>query len=318
MQKALCLFAYIGIGLVLRPQFDIQSTRGIRLLIMRVLLPCVTFKGLVGITIDIDALIYPCIAAGLTAGLLVWGALVTAVVLPADKLGTDVPRRTAVFINATLAPGLSSFAFINEFGPPGAAGVASLMDIPVKFYQLALQGSLMRLVSPVESAAATPSHAGAETATLSLPRRLRAAVLSDNLNVAILAGLAMSAAGLGMADIGFVGTAVSAMATAQTPVLFVLIGLTIKLSGNAPLVACILLLLRAAASLVFVGTCNAALGLPHELALVTTLFAQAAVSMLGLGILSSVVDSQSKTRPAMNKAFAFDLVGCVTRRRPLF
>ena len=106
VQKAMCLFAYIGIGLLLRPSFDASACRGIRLLIMRVLLPCVTFKGLVGITIDLDALIYPCIAAALTGGLLVWGALVTAVVLPPDKLGTDVPRRTATFINATLAPGL--------------------------------------------------------------------------------------------------------------------------------------------------------------------------------------------------------------------
>ena len=44
-------------------------------------------------------------------------------------------------------------------------------------------------------------------------------------------------------------------------------------------------------------------------ALVMTLFGQAAVSMLGYGILSRVVDSQSKEEPAMSKAFAFDIVG---------
>jgi len=52
------------------------------------------------------------------------------------------------------------------------------MDIPVKFYQLALQASLMRLVSPTECAAVT-SKAAAEATKPPLLRRLRAAVYGN-------------------------------------------------------------------------------------------------------------------------------------------
>ena len=80
--------------------------------------------------------------------------MINKMILPAKTIGSDVPHRTASFINATvratpsprppasprlrlrsdprlsqMAPGLSSFTFINEFGGPGAAGIGSLMDI---------------------------------------------------------------------------------------------------------------------------------------------------------------------------------------------
>jgi glucan phosphoethanolaminetransferase (alkaline phosphatase superfamily) len=91
--------------------------------------------------------------------------------------------------------------------------------------------------------------------------------------------------------------------------LFALIGLTVKLSGNTPLVSSILLLGRAAASMLFTGTVNMLMGFDSHTAFIVTLFGQSAVSMLGYGILSRVVDNQSKETPAMSKQFAFDLVG---------
>ena len=46
----------------------------------------------------------------------------------------------------------------------------------------------------------------------------------------------MSARGLSVKSLGFVGSAIDSLAAAQTPALFVLIGLTVKLAGNTPLV----------------------------------------------------------------------------------
>jgi hypothetical protein len=118
-----------------------------------------------------------------------------------------------------------------------------------------------------------------------------------------------SATGKSIADLGFVGNAIDTMAAAQTPVLFILIGLTVNLSGNTPLVSSLLLLGRAAAGMLFTGTVNMLMGFDSNTALVTTLFSQSAVSMLGYGILKRVAESQSKDDPAMSPAFAFDLVG---------
>lgn len=312
--KALTLFVYIGVGLLLRKRFDAAASKGIRMLIMQVMLPCVTFKGLVGIELDWSALQYPLFSATLILFLLVWGWLTSSFVLPPSKVGSDIPARTAMFMTATLAPGLTSFAFVNEFGPSGAAGIASLMDISVKFILLFFEATMMRWMSPTtEQTTANSEDVADKTSKESRAPNLLARVVNtlcaDNLNFAILGGLAMSATGSSIEDIGFIGSAITTMAKAQTPVLFVLIGLTVTLSGNTPLVSCIILLFRVSGTLIFVGLMNRCLEIPPDVELVTTLFGQAAISVIAFGILSEVVDSQSKSHPSMNKSFAFDMVG---------
>ena len=86
-------------------------------------------QGLVGISMSRDVIKFPIISASLITFYLLFGAVVNKVILPKAAIGSDVPNRTASFINATMAPGLSSFTFINEFGGPGAAGIGSLMDV---------------------------------------------------------------------------------------------------------------------------------------------------------------------------------------------
>ena len=143
-----------------------------------------------------------------------------------------------------MAPGLSSFTFINEFGGPGAAGIGSLMDISTKFYQLIVQAPLMRALShPDSNKQAEPAGGGGGSNPV---MAIINGIFKDNINIAILAGLFMSARGLSIGDLGFVGTAIDAMAAAQTPVLFLFIGLTVRLNGNTPLVSTILLLWRCA------------------------------------------------------------------------
>lgn len=62
-------------------------------------------------------------------------------------------------------------------------------------------------------------------------------IFKDNINIAILAGLIMSGTGTAVKDLKFVGSAIDTMAAAQSPVLFLLIGLTVQLKGNTPLVS---------------------------------------------------------------------------------
>ena len=79
-----------------------------------------------------DVIKFPIISGSLITFYLLFGAIVNKVILPKSAIGSDVPNRTASFINATMAPGLSSFTFINEFGGPGAAGIGSLMDVSAR------------------------------------------------------------------------------------------------------------------------------------------------------------------------------------------
>lgn len=133
-----------------------------------------------------DVIKFPIISGCLTAFYLLFGMVANKVILPKAAIGSDVPNRTASFINATMAPGLSSFTFINEFGGPGAAGLGSLMDISVKFYQLVVQDTLMRFCSPKESNLKKEKTSGGNP-LMSVVN----AIFKDNINIAILAGLAM-------------------------------------------------------------------------------------------------------------------------------
>lgn len=117
-----------------------------------------------------------------------------------------------------------------------------------------------------------------------------------------------SVAGLTVSDLGFVGRAILGLASAQTPVLFVLIGVSVQIGGDGPIAIVVMLLWRAASALVFTACANRYLDVDATTALVTTLYAQASASMLGYGIMSGVIDAQSKSNPAMNKKLAFDLV----------
>ena len=89
-------------------------------------------QGLVGITMSRDVIKFPIFSGSLLVFYLLFGYLTNSVILPRSAVGSSVPARTATFLNATMAPGLSSFTFINEFGGPGAAGLGSLMDVRVK------------------------------------------------------------------------------------------------------------------------------------------------------------------------------------------
>ena len=60
------------------------------------------------------------------------------------------------------------------------------VQISVKFYQLVVQDPLMRLCSPKESAVEKEKTSGGNPLTAFVK-----AILKDNINIAILAGLAM-------------------------------------------------------------------------------------------------------------------------------
>merc|ERR1719359_1147771 len=72
------------------------------------------------------------------------------------------------------------------------------------------------------------------------------AQLKDPFNASIIAGIALSVIfqGNAMAKLGFAGIAFKNLAAAQTPVLFLLIGLKLSIEGATPNLCGVLLLLR--------------------------------------------------------------------------
>ncbi|KAH8067606.1 hypothetical protein JL721_7448 [Aureococcus anophagefferens] len=149
----------------------------------------------------------------LDASLLKWplmGAVFVVAQLAASALCSSLvfpgdrlaaPRRSALAELGTSAPGLSAMVFVKEFLLRAAGGGGG-------------------------GAAGGASALG---------------LLKDPLNVSIVAGLACAVSGTAFADLAFVGKAMTALASAQTPVLFLLIGMKLKFEGATP-AACVVLL----------------------------------------------------------------------------
>jgi len=68
--------------------------------------------------------------------------------------------------------------------------------------------------------------------------------MRDPFNAAIVIGLLLAARQTPTSNLGFFGKAVAQLAGAQTPILFLIIGLKFKLTGAAPALCASLLLMR--------------------------------------------------------------------------
>ena len=159
------------------------------------------------------------------------------------------------------------------------AGPAALFDLPYKLYLV--------LVLPFLLGVPAPS-----------PMKL----VTDPLNLSIISGLVVAATQTPYSALGALGQAASLLAGAQTPILFVLIGAKVKLSGATPAVCLSLLALRHAACYAYVSIF--AFGTDDE-RMTLLLLAQAAVSVVGWGQISRARDAGG----SYDVDLAFDIVG---------
>ena len=120
------------------------------------------------------------------------------------------------------------------------------------------------------------------------------------------AGLACAVSGTAFADLAFVGKAVTALASAQTPVLFLLIGMKLKFEGATPAACVVLLVGRHAANYACFAGFVKVLGLAGDDALTALLMVQAAVSVVGW---SQMAKASEAGVAGYNLDFAFDIVG---------
>lgn len=305
-QKAASFFALIAIGYALRPKLsDKKALGGVRALVLNALLPAVIFSGLISVKLSLSALGWPLLNAAHIAVHLLFGTLVGRAVLPGAERTNA--RSTLAFISSSFAPGLSAFVFVKEFAPSGMA-MGALMDLTSKAYLLALMPALMRATygaagAPADKPAAKPS-------LLATMRR----ELAEPLNAAIVAGLTMSVLGLRTSALGPLGEAISRLEAAQSPVLFVFIGLTVSLEGEAPVICGAATLARGAIAQLFAYCAVQALDLNGETALALVIMLQSACSVVGFAQLEKVASGITAGGKADGEAvcelpLALDLVG---------
>jgi hypothetical protein len=112
-----------------------------------------------------------------------------------------------------------------------------------------------------------------------------------------------------LAKMGFAGTALETMAAAQTPVLFLLIGLKVSIDGATPSLCGVLLLLRHGLLLLIMKTFLLVTGITDlKMQLLAVLASQAANAMVGLAQISAAKDGGVT---GYSTDFAFDII-CIS------
>ena len=276
VEKALAFLVLAAAGRLLKPRFSQPQLAGVQRLIMDATLPCTIFKALCAVSLDVELLRWPLLGVVFVCVQLAAASVASKLFFP-----DAVRRQTARYQLATAAPGLSAFVFIKEFVGDAYAGPAALFDLPYKLYLV--------LVLPF---------------LLGVPAPSATKLVTDPLNLSIIGGLLVAATRTPYASLGAIGQAASLLASAQTPILFVLIGAKVKLSGATPLVCCSLLALRHAACYVYVALTSQLLGTTEE-RMTLLLLAQAAVSVVGWGQIARAKEAGG----AYNVDLAFDVVG---------
>lgn len=306
IQKVLELASIAVFGAMAR---DFLDGKALTALLLKALVPAVILTSLAGLTVSSEMMGF--VGAGL---LLVICQIVAGKIAARLLLGNDpsraVARRTSAVQLSTMAPVLSVFAFVREFVGEASAGHAALVDLPSKAYMLLL----LPIALTLSGAAVTNGGSAEGTVVKGPPLTLGARIrsigreLADPFNAAILAGLTMAITGTRVDDIGFAGNAIKTLASAQTPVLFLLIGLKFRLGGaRANFCVALLLLRHGLLALATTGLLRVASINDAGTRLAAVLCSQAAASIVGFGQISA---AQAK-RPSLgyDPALAFEIAG---------
>ena len=291
VQKILELGTIASLGASLRGTLDPAA---ITALLLKALVPCVILSSLSALTFGRDLGAVVAAGAALVAVQIAAGAAAARLVVRADAgdARRRAMRRAAALQLGTCAPASSVFAFVREFASPAHVGLAALADMPNKAYVLL----------GLPKVAELRGDKGAAAAAVGKPSARK--ILADPFNAGILGGLLLAVLGTPTSSLGFFGKAVASLAAANTPVLFLLIGLKCEITGAAPALSLALLLARHGfVALGAAGFLRAFLAAASpETRLACVLSSQAAVSVVGYGALART------WRPGDDLDLAFNLV----------
>lgn len=315
VQKILELAAITGIGYTLRSKLE---PKGITALLLNALVPSIIVSSLSGLSVSAESL--GCVVASgvaLAVAQLIGSELASRFVIPKnrgdDESEIEILRRTASIQLSSMAPGLSVLSFTKEFASLTLAGLSTLADVPSKVYSLVLLPYYLRFRGIVDAEAKNSSDAMSRETVTESPSMLRklGKAIKDPFNLAISSGLILATLGRPVSTLGFVGNAIGSLAKSQTAVLFLLIGLKLKFSGDRPKLCLRLLLARhgfmSLFTSVFLATYLSSKGGASDATrLAAVLSSHAACSIIAYGQMDKVVTNENVR--GYDVDLAFDIV----------
>eukprot|EP00928_Gymnodinium_smaydae_P018949 TRINITY_DN1721_c0_g1_i2.p1 TRINITY_DN1721_c0_g1~~TRINITY_DN1721_c0_g1_i2.p1 ORF type:complete len:444 (-),score=76.58 TRINITY_DN1721_c0_g1_i2:320-1651(-) len=303
VQRVLMLLCVIGFGKLLQSRFPNKDAGAIQKMLLQFLVPATLFKGLSKEKIESSHLIY------LQGGfLLVLARIVASVIVSYAAFGTSTGseraalRRTAIFEISTMASALSVLPFVKEFVSEGYVGVGGMVDLPMKLYMLLAMPALLRKFGEQSGDATSSTQGGMNVKAILLQ------LSTDPITLSLVFGIvtAMLTDGKGTGALGFVGKALDTLAGAQSPVLFLLIGLKLKFESSTPIFSIVLLLGTQGVLLIMLRLALLIVQPGAEVMKFMILFAQGAPSVVGMGVITAAATQGVK---GYSTDFAFDIVG---------
>mmetsp|Transcript_52421 Transcript_52421/g.92098 ORF Transcript_52421/g.92098 Transcript_52421/m.92098 type:complete len:415 (+) Transcript_52421:47-1291(+) len=301
VQRVLMLLCMIAIGKILQGRFPDAESNAIQKMLLQFLVPATLFKGLSKEKIEARHLAYIAGGVGMVLARFVSAAAASYAVLGSGGKERSTMRRTAMFEISTMASALSVLPFLGEFVGPEYVGLGGMVDLPMKLYMLIFMPVLLKQMGESSGTAAAGDSKGKAMAILTQ-------LVKDPITMSLVLGIvtAMVTEGGGTAVFGFAGKALDALAGAQTPVLFLLIGLKLKLQSKTPLFCVVLLFAAQGVLLIIVWVVVLILRPSDTIAKFIILFSQGAPSVVGMGVIAAAAGSGVQ---GYSKDFAFDIVG---------
>ncbi|MBN7811066.1 permease [Algoriphagus sp. H41] len=281
LEKTLSLILLIGIGVLLQQKFQSEDQKkGLKTLILTLALPAMIFVALMKIEINPDLLFLPVLALGFNLVMM----YLTRFSMPAFGIKKDsAEMRTLALLVPSLAPGLTCFPFVAQYLGDDLLAWSALADIGNKIFVLIL--AYMLAMSWYYKTQQLPARSNRQKI-----KELLLAMLSEPINVVILAAIILLSFGLHMDDLpGFLSASILMLKDVMTPLVLLFIGIAVMFKWSQIKTIFALLVFRAGFTFLLSGLFLWLIpGLPFASALLVVVFPQSAVSFWPFAHMSAI------------------------------
>lgn len=298
--KTLSLLLLIAIGYLMRNKIRSKDQKeGIKTIILSLALPATIFIALLKIEFELTMIFVP---------ILVWVFNIVLYVL-VDKLPIqslfNVPasqHRVATLLLPSLAPGLSCFPFILEFGGDLPFAMAALGDIGNKVFVLII-AYLIAMKWYITA------HAAGQQKSDSKLKDLFRALVEEPVNFVILSAIVMLALGLNFGSLPtFITTNIDRLSVMMTPLVLLFIGISMKLTRQQAKVILSFLFFRSGVAFLFSSLVLWVLPVQDPaIALLIIVFPQSACSFWPFAHMASITELERKMETTSGRKGMFDL-----------
>lgn len=307
LQKTIPFLLLIVAGFLLQKKLSgKQDLKGVKILILSVILPATIFVALLKINISASMFFLPVLALALNVVLFFAARLL----FPYLGLAKDTKEwRTMLLLLPSLAPGLSCMPFVLEYLGEDALAMSALADVGNKIFVLIVL-YLVAMNWFYRQQGTTGSAGPGKRAKL---KDLGISLLSEPVNLVIVAALILLSSGLSITALpDFLSDTAVRLAGLMTPIVLLFIGMAVRFERQQMTMIMRVLALRAGLGFLLSGVfLLVAPAMAPAMALLAVVFPQSAVSFWPFAHMSAI-EQQVKSGEAsvFDADLALNVLAC--------